>query len=122
LPVGEDVGVACRPALAAARLAGERIAADNAAHPGRVPIRYGIGLHLGEVTYGNIGVRERLEFTVIGAAANTAARVESMCKTLGHNVVISNAFAQAYGGRLEALGRHKLKDVEGEQELFTLAA
>ena len=121
-PVGENAPDACRQALAAARLAGERIAADNAANPGRVPIRYGIGLHLGEVTYGNIGVRERLEFTVIGAAANTAARVESMCKTLGRNVVISNAFAQAYGGRLESLGRHTLKDVEGEQELFTLAS
>jgi adenylate cyclase len=86
-----------------------------------VPIRYGIGLHIGDVTYGNIGVRERLEFTVIGAAANTAARVESMCKTLGRSVVISSAFAQAYGGALESLGRHTLKDVEGEQELFTLA-
>jgi class 3 adenylate cyclase/uncharacterized protein (DUF427 family) len=121
-PVGGDAAEACRRALAAARLAAERIAADNAANPARAPIRYGIGLHVGDVTYGNIGVRERLEFTVIGAAANTAARVESMCKTLGRNIVISNAFARAYGGRLESLGRHKVKDVEGEQELFTLPA
>jgi adenylate cyclase len=85
-----------------------------------VPIRYGIGLHLGEVTYGNIGVPSRLEFTVIGSAANAAARVESMCKTLGRNVVISAAFADAYRGELEALGKFKLKDVEGEQALFTL--
>jgi adenylate cyclase len=111
---------ACRRAIAAARLASQRIEADNAAHPERVPIRYGIGLHLGQVTYGNIGVPERLEFTVIGSAANTAARVESMTKTLGRNVVISAAFAARYGGKLASLGKHKLKDVEGEQELFTL--
>jgi len=111
---------ACRRAIAAARLAVQRIEADNAAHPGRVPIRYGIGLHLGEVTYGNIGVPERLEFTVIGSAANTAARVESMTKTLARNIVISGSFADSYAGKLESLGKHKLKDVEGEQELFTL--
>jgi len=121
-PVGGEAREACRRALAAARLAGERVAADNAEHPKRAPIRYGIGLHLGEVTYGNIGVPERLEFTVIGPAANTAARVESMCKTLGRNVVISSTFAAAYGGNLASLGRHPLKDVQGEQELFTLAA
>ena len=119
-PVGTDPAEACRRAIAAARLAGERIAADNEAHPRRAPIRYGIGLHLGAVTYGNIGVPERLEFTVIGSAANTAARVESMTKALGKNVVISAAFAQAYAGKLEPLGRFRLKDVEGEQELFTL--
>ena len=111
---------ACRRAIAAAKLASQRIEADNAAHPGRVPIRYGIGLHLGEVTYGNIGVPERLEFTVIGSAANTAARVESMTKTLGRNIVISASFADSYAGKLATLGKHRLKDVEGEQELFTL--
>jgi class 3 adenylate cyclase/uncharacterized protein (DUF427 family) len=121
-PVGADAAEACRRALAAARLAGERVDADNQAHPERAPIRYGIGLHLGYVTYGNIGVPARLEFTVIGPAANTAARIESMCKTLGRKIVISSAFAKAYGGELVALGRHRLKDVEGEQELFTLAA
>lgn len=110
---------ACRQAIAAAKLAGERVAAVNREHP-QTPIRYGIGLHLGDVTYGNIGVPQRLEFTVIGAAANEAARVESMCKTLGHPVVISAAFADAYPGKLPSLGRHALKDVEGEQELFTL--
>jgi adenylate cyclase len=120
-PIG-DAGAAqaCRYAIAAARLAGERIAADNERHPERVPIRYGIGLHLGQVTYGNIGVPQRLEFTVIGPTANAAARVESMCKTLGRSVVISSAFAEAYGGKLEPLGRFRLKDVEGEQELYTL--
>lgn len=119
-PTGEAPVEACRRAIRAARRAGERIAADNEAHPERTPIRYGIGLHLGQVTYGNIGVPQRLEFTVIGSAANAAARVESMCKTLGRNVVISSAFADTYAGKLEPLGTFKLKDVEGEQALYTL--
>lgn len=125
-PAGKDWGSAtgvveaCRRAIAAAQLAAERIAADNAANPERPPIQYGIGLHLGDVTYGNIGLPERLEFTVIGSAANEAARVESMTKTLGKNVVISAAFADSYPGKLVPLGRFPLKDVEGEQELFTL--
>lgn len=121
-PIGAGgAAEACRQAIAAARMAGERVAADNARHPQRPPIRYGIGLHLGAVTYGNIGVPERLEFTVIGSAANAAARVESQCKALARNVIVSSAFAAACPERLESLGRHKLKDVEGAQELFTLA-
>ena len=115
-----DTIEACQRAIDAATAACQRIAATNAAHADATPIRFGIGLHLGDVTYGNIGVRERLEFTVIGASANEAARVESMCKTLGEPVVISSAFARAYPGTLRPLGTHELKDVEGSQELFTL--
>jgi len=117
---GGDARDACGRAIEAARLACERVEEANRAQPGEQPIRFGIGLHLGEVTYGNIGVRERLEFTVIGASANEAARVESMCKTLAKNVVLSSSFAAAYDGQLASLGRHELKDVEGSQELFTL--
>jgi adenylate cyclase len=72
------------------------------------------------VTYGNIGVPERLEFTVIGSAANEAARIESMTKTLDRRVVVSKSFADAYPGKLAPLGKHALKDVAGTQELFTL--
>jgi adenylate cyclase len=119
-PAGDDARDACRRALRAARAAGECVIADNATHPERTPIRYGIGLHFGQVTYGNIGVPARLEFTVIGPAANAAARVEGMCKALGRNLVISSAFADVYAGELVSLGRQRLKDVEGEQELFGL--
>lgn len=111
---------ACRRALAAAKLAGERVTASNESHPDVPPIRYGIGLHLGDVTYGNIGIPERLEFTVIGAAANEAARVESMTKTLNRQVLLSASFADTYPGKLLPLGKYALKDVDGEQELFTL--
>ena len=83
-------------------------------------MKYGIGLHLGDVTYGNIGIPARLEFTVIGSAANQAARVESMTKEIGETVLISSAFADAYPGKLVSKGRYPLKGLEGEHELFIL--
>ena len=106
--------------MRAARLAASRVAEVNARHQERAPLRYGIGLHLGTVTYGNIGVPQRLEFTVIGAAANEAARVEAMTKDLKQPVLTSAAFAAAYQGKLVSLGKHSLKGLEGEHELFTL--
>jgi adenylate cyclase len=119
-PTEDNPAQACERALHAARLAEERIRAMNEAHPERAPLRYGIGLHVGNVTYGNIGVPERLEFTVIGAAANEAARVEGMTKELKQPLLMSAAFASAYGGKLLSRGRHPLKGLEGEHELFAL--
>ena len=111
---------ACRRAIKAARLAAQRIVTTNEHHPDMPPLKYGIGLHLGDVTYGNIGIPERLEFTVIGSAANEAARVESMTKELQKTVLISSTFADNYPGKVVSAGHHALKGLEGEHELFTL--
>lgn len=119
-PISGNEAEACERAVRAAKLADLRIREMNQKHPERAPLRYGIGLHIGTVTYGNIGVPERLEFTVIGAAANEAARVESMTKELKKPVLTSAAFAAAHGGELVSLGFHALKGLEGEHELFTL--
>jgi adenylate cyclase len=118
-PIENSPAEACERALHGARLAAERVRQINQANPDKAPLRYGIGLHIGNVTYGNIGVPERLEFTVIGAAANEAARVESMTKELQKPVLTSAAFAAAYSGRLLSVGKHRLKGLEGEHELFS---
>ncbi|HET7365247.1 MAG TPA: adenylate/guanylate cyclase domain-containing protein [Burkholderiales bacterium] len=119
-PIESDPASACERALQTARLAAERVREVNQANPDRPPLRYGIGLHIGDVTYGNIGVPERLEFTVIGAAANEAARIEGMTKELKKPVLTSAAFAAAYRGNLVSAGKHVLKGLDGEHELFTL--
>ena len=106
--------------MRAACIAARRVKEMNERNPDKPPLRYGIGLHLGTVTYGNIGVPERLEFTVIGAAANEAARVEAMTKELKQPVLTSAAFAAAYSGALVSRGKYPLKGLEGEHELFTL--
>ena len=129
-PVGNDgrpgrtmtVAEACERAIATTSEARKRVTDANADREtgGYPALRYGIGLHLGDVMYGNIGVPERLEFTVIGAAANEAFRIEAMTKVLEQTVVASQAFADEYSGRLLPLGRHRLRGVAGEQTLFTV--
>ena len=119
-PTAGGVQQACEKAIAAAKLALERVRTVNEQHPEAPPLKFGIGLHLGSVTYGNIGIPQRLEFTVIGPAANEAARVESMTKDLGKRVLASGAFAAAYPGKLVSVGKHRLKGVTVEHELFTL--
>jgi len=83
-----------------------------------------VGLHIGEVFYGNIGSDERLDFTVVGPAVNEVARIAAMCRSVERNVLLSQAFANAMArlerGRLVSVGRYALRGVERPQELFTL--
>jgi len=111
---------ACRKAIKATEIISERIDSVNQENKELPPLGYGIGLHLGNVTYGNIGIPERLDFTVIGSAANKAARIESLTKELEEHVLISSSFADTYPGKLQTVGKHKLKGLEGEHELFTM--
>lgn len=117
-----DTVAACHSALAAARDAQVRMKGlnRNRAEKGEPPLSFGLALHMGDVTYGNIGTPERLEFTVIGAAANEAARLESLCKTLNQSVLISYEFKRCIPGKLVSLGRHRLRGVGALQEVFTL--
>jgi adenylate cyclase len=83
-----------------------------------------IALHVGAVHYGNVGTEARLDFTVIGPAVNEAARIELLCKELGHNLLMSRACAEAAADsrdHLVSLGRHRLRGVREETELFALA-
>ncbi len=116
---------ACTRALAAAEGALAAMSALNGARErdGKPRLDLGLALHVGEVMFGNIGARERLDFTVIGAAVNEACRMESLCKTLGTSLVVSAPFAAAVGARtFVPLGEQRLRGVAGAQSLFTLPA
>jgi adenylate cyclase len=83
-----------------------------------------IALHVGHVNYGNVGADARLDFTVIGPAVNEASRIERLCDILGRHLVTSQSFAQAAEAsrrELVSLGRHRLRGVREETELFGLA-
>ena len=117
-PLGVDAAEAATRAVEAARVALERMQELNRNRA--TPLRFGIGLHLGDVLYGNIGTRERIEFTVIGAAANEAARIEGLCKQLGTPLVVSEQVARHTRHAWRPLGSHALRGVEKPLALFTL--
>ncbi len=122
----EDDEANCCAALNAAAAMAERCDALRRDRENRgLPwADFGLGLHLGEVEFGNIGSRDRLDFTVVGPAVNEVARIEAMSRALDQNVVVSAAFARAAGcgdaSRLVSLGRYALRGVRQPQELFTL--
>ena len=81
-----------------------------------------LGLHVGEVFYGNIGSHERLDFTVVGPAVNEASRIAAMCRSVDQPILMSAAFASvgSVKRRLVSVGRYALRGVSHPQELFTL--
>jgi adenylate cyclase len=87
---------------------------------GRAPLNYGIGVHVGDVMYGNIGSRTRLDFTVIGPAVNMASRLEALTKQLGKTVLLSRAFAESVESDfdLERVGEYPVRGFNDPIELF----
>jgi len=83
-----------------------------------------VGLHVGEVFYGNIGSEDRLDFTVVGPAVNEASRIVSMCRSVDRELLTSSAFRDgldAAGQRhLVSTGRYALRGIGRAQDLFTL--
>jgi adenylate cyclase len=109
-------------AMAAARRLVDDIEAANEARAagGHDPVRCGVGLHVGPVTFGNIGTEDRLDFTVIGPAVNRAARLESLTKELGVPILASSEFNAVSTIPLKSLGKHTLRGVPQPVEVFTL--
>jgi len=82
-----------------------------------------LGLHIGAVFFGNVGSKDRLDFTVVGPAVNEVSRIAAMCRSVDQTVLVSAAFAAALGNagpRLVSVGRYALRGVGHPQELFTL--
>jgi adenylate cyclase len=120
-----DRAETCRRALDAATeamrnietLCGTRAAADAPFAP------VDLALHLGDALYGNVGATDRLDFTVIGPAINEAARIEALCQPLGRAVLVSAEFVAGMNApdkRLKSLGRHALRGVKEQKEIFAL--
>lgn len=117
-----DPSTACRLSLKAALSALDSIERWNAGRsPGDDPLKMGVALHAGSVMYGNIGSRERLDFTVIGSAINEVCRLEPLCKTIGVPLVMSHRFVELYRDPdLVGMGRFMLRGVREPKEVFSL--
>ena len=113
---------ACRAAIDAAIDAQNTLASLNhrRRRHGQPAIEFGVGLNVGEVIYGNVGSPNRLDFTVMGPAVNRTARLESLTKQLGHNILFSREFADLIDDPVQSMGEHPMKGVAGLQAVFAL--
>lgn len=113
---------ACANLLHAVSEARQAMAALNERNSatGRAPLNYGIGVHVGDVMYGNIGSRARLDFTVIGPAVNMASRLETLTKQLKKTVLLSRDFAELVERdfELEHMGQYEVRGFSDPIELF----
>ncbi len=120
-PVDDDtISNACRRA----REAADKIVAQIATIPSRSDrpaVQCAIGLHFGDVMYGNVGAPKRLDFTVIGTAANVAARLSAQCKTLEQSLLVSADVARYSPEGLQSLGSQELRNLSGDLEVFGLS-
>jgi adenylate cyclase len=87
---------------------------------GRRMIRIGIGLHVGTVTYGNVGAVDRLDFTAIGPAVNLVCRLESLTKRIARPLLVSHEFAAICPRPLESLGFQPVRGFGEPEEVFGL--
>ena len=118
-----DTKAACAAALDAALDIFNKLTALNRQRrqAGEPPISFGVGLHVGEVIYGNVGAPDRLDFTVMGPAVNRTARLESLTKDLGVSLLLSADFAAQVERPVRSLGHYQMKGIEEPQEVFALA-
>ncbi|MBX9942881.1 MAG: adenylate/guanylate cyclase domain-containing protein [Reyranella sp.] len=83
-----------------------------------------VGLHIGEVFYGNVGSVDRLDFTVVGPAVNETSRIASLCRSVDRPMLVSAALVEALPpaerARLVSVGRFALRGVGRAKELFTV--
>jgi adenylate cyclase len=120
---GRDMGIVAAAALQAAQeiLAGIAQLNDAERAARNPPLALDIALHAGEVTYGNVGTADRLDFTVIGPAVNEVSRLEGLCKEVGRHLLISDAVvraAPALAQRLCPLGHRRLRGVSEAREVY----
>ncbi|TIR96986.1 MAG: adenylate/guanylate cyclase domain-containing protein, partial [Mesorhizobium sp.] len=91
--------IACQAALAAARSATARVTDLNLRRKekGLTDIKFGIGLHVGNVMFGNVGLTDRLTFSVFGSAVNEVQRLQVLTKKYPHSILASKEFASYCG-------------------------
>ncbi len=110
-----DPAAACERALAATRQALQGAEQSGLSDE----VGFGMGMHFGDVLYGNIGSQTRLDFTVLGQAVNIAARIESLCSKFDQPVLFSQEFADRLAEPSELVAEEVLKGQDEASKVFT---
>ncbi|WP_170336725.1 adenylate/guanylate cyclase domain-containing protein [Ruegeria arenilitoris] len=113
----------CRMAALAAQSILSGLTSLNSRREGiqKPPLDIGVGINVGQVSYGNIGSPGRLDFTVLGGAVNVASRIEGLTKTIGRRVLATSAVASAAPNMFVSCGDHEIRGLAQPIELFFLS-
>jgi class 3 adenylate cyclase/uncharacterized protein (DUF427 family) len=116
----ENSRASCARAMDAVEEMIERVAAIET---GDIPsLRCAVGLHVGNVMYGNVGAPNRLDFTVTGTAVNVAARLSAQCKRVDKQLLVSSDVAQCTSKELVSLGKQEMRNVPNDIEVYALGS
>ena len=111
---------ACQKASEAAFVATAQMNAANAERTdqGLPSIEYGLGMHIGNVMFGNVGLADRLTFSAFGSAVNEASRLETLTKEFDSHIIASDDFASRCTGNWRSFGQQKLRGIDQSVEIF----
>jgi len=121
--IGQDIAVASRQALAAARAieAGMEKENERMRRDFAQSLEFGIGIHAGRAAVGEVGWQQTRTFTAIGDAVNTAARLQELCKSYGVRLVVSQRVLQGAGVDTSHLAKYTVA-VRGRAEDLVIYA
>jgi len=119
--IESDARAASRAALDAARLMSERLGELNRSLGGELdqPLRIGIGIHIGPTIIGEMGYGSTVAMTAIGDAVNTASRLETLTKTYGCQLVVSEETVLRAGLDLSAFPRYEI-EIRGKRDMLAV--
>jgi len=120
-PSEGDMASACNSAIAAMTVVAEQVGETGPEvnlSTGPAKPDCAAGIAFGQVTYGNVGSRERLDFTVVGTPANLAARLSDLGKKIGQAVVVSEHVRDVVDMELLPLGTHELHNISGQTSAY----